>query len=209
MSLTESKDCSLIFYTNPQSRGQIVRWMLEETGADYRQEIIEYGDAIKSAKYLKINPMGKVPAIQHNGDIVTECAAMCAYLADAFPAMNLAPITTNRADYYRWLFFAAGPLEAAVTNRSLKIEITDEQQRTVGYGTYEKVLDVLADAVSKNDFITGKNFSAADVYVGSHIIWGMQFNTIESRPEFEAYANRLKARPARKTAEALDIALMK
>ena len=209
MSLTESKDCNLIFYTNPQSRGQIVRWMLEETGADYQQEIVEYGEPMKSAEYLNINPMGKVPAIQHNGHIITECAAMCAYLADVFPEANLAPKTTERADYYRWLFFAAGPVEAAITNRTLKIEVTDEQQRMVGYGSYDKVLDVLANAVSKNDYIAGRNFSAADVYVGSHIIWGMQFNTIESRPEFETYANKLKARPARKTAEALDIALMK
>ncbi len=209
MSLTKSKDCNLIFYTNPQSRGQIVRWMLEETGADYRQEIVEYGEAMKSAEYLNINPMGKVPAIQHNGHIITECAAMCAYLADAFPEADLAPKITERADYYRWLFFAAGPVEAAITNRTLKIEVTDEQQRMVGYGSYDKVLDVLADAVSKNSYIAGETFSAADVYVGSHIIWGMQFKTIEARPEFEAYANKLTARPARKSAESLDLALMK
>jgi len=209
MSLTESKDCDLILYTNPQSRGQIARWMIEETGADYRQEIIEYGEAIKSDDFLKINPMGKVPAIMHKGKAITECAAICAYLADAFPNANLAPPQTDRADYYRWLFFAAGPLEAAITNRSLKIEVTEEQQRMVGYGCYDKVLDVLSGAIKANDYIAGDQFSAADVYVGSHVMWGMMFGTIEKRPEFEAYVAKLTSRPAHKVASAIDSELMK
>ena len=209
MSLTESKDCDLILYTNPQSRGQIARWMIEETGADYRQEIIEYGETMKSDEFLKINPMGKVPAIMHKGKAITECAAICAYLADTFPNANLAPAQTDRADYYRWLFFAAGPLEAAITNRSLKIELTDEQQRTVGYGCYDKVLDVLSGAVRANDYIAGGQFSAADVYVGSHVMWGMMFGTIEKRPEFEAYVAKLTARPAHKVASSIDSELMK
>jgi len=208
MSLTESKDCDLVLYTNPQSRGQIVRWMLEETEADYRQEIIEYGDAMKSNNFLKINPMGKVPAITHNGKSITECAAICAYLADAFPDANLAPPQADRADYYRWLFFAAGPLEAAITNRSLKIEVSDEQQRMVGYGCYDKVLDVLSTAVTTHDYVAGDHFTAADVYVGSHINWGMMFGTIEKRPEFEAYAAKLTERAAHKAALAVDMGLM-
>ena len=208
MSLTKSKDCDLILYTNPQSRGQIARWMLEETGADYRQEIIEYGDAMKSNNFLKINPMGKVPAITHKGKSITECAAICAYLADAFPDANLAPPQADRADYYRWLFFAAGPLEAAITNRSLKIEVSDEQQRMVGYGCYDKVLDVLSKAVTTHDYIAGDHFTAADVYVGSHINWGMMFGTIDKRPEFEAYAAKLVERPAHKAALTIDMGLM-
>ena len=208
MSLTESKNCDLILYTNPQSRGQIARWMLEETGADYRQEIVEYGDAMKSGDYLKVNPMGKVPAIKHKGEVITECAAICAYLADAFPDAKLAPAQTQRADYYRWLFFAAGPVESAITNRSLKIEVSEQQQRMVGYGSYDKVLDVLSKAITKHDYIAGDQFTAADVYVGSHIIWGIQFGTIEERPEFRNYAAKMKDRPARKVAEAIDITLM-
>ncbi|MCF6193433.1 MAG: glutathione S-transferase family protein [Kangiellaceae bacterium] len=208
MSLTTSKNCNLILYTNPQSRGQIARWMLEETGADYQQEIIEYGDAMKSDDFLKINLMGKVPVITNEGKSITECAAICAYLADAFPEANLAPPQTDRADYYRWLFFAAGPLEAAITNRSLKIEISDEQQRMVGYGCYDKVLDVLSKAVTMHQYIAGDHFTAADVYVGSHINWGMMFGTIEKRPEFEAYAAKLTKRPAYKAASAIDVGLM-
>ena len=105
----------LVFYTNPQSRGRIVRWMLRgRRGAKYRTEVIEYATEIKSARYLAINPMGKVPAICHRGTVVTETAAICAYLADAFPEAGLAPEPRERGAYYRWLFFGAGPLEQAI-----------------------------------------------------------------------------------------------
>jgi glutathione S-transferase len=103
----------LVFYTNPMSRGRIVRWMLEEVGVPYRTEILAYGPAMKAESYRRINPMGKVPAIVHGETVVTECAAICAYLADAFPAAGLAPPLAERGAYYRWLFFAAGPAEAA------------------------------------------------------------------------------------------------
>src|SRR3546814_602626 len=101
----------LIFYTNPMSRGQIVRWMLEEVGVPYEPRILDYGTTMKDAAYLAVNPMGKVPAIVHNGKAVTECAAICAYLADAFPEADLAPAPADRADYYRWMFFTAGRSE--------------------------------------------------------------------------------------------------
>ncbi|WP_250657522.1 glutathione S-transferase family protein [Alkalimarinus coralli] len=207
MSITESANCDLVFYTNPMSRGQIVRWMLEEVGAPYRQELIEYGPAMKSPDYLKINPMGKVPAITHKGDVITECAAICGYLADAFPDANLAPELANRADYYRWLFFAAGPLEAAVIDRALKVTIEQEQQRMVGYGTFERTIDVLASAVSTSEYIAGDKFSAADVYVGAHVIWGMQFGSLPKRSEFEAYAEKLVTRPAYIRAKEIDESL--
>ena len=138
----------LVFYTNPMSRGRIVRWMLEELGAPYRTEIIEFGPMMKSADYLAINPMGKVPAIRHGNTIVTECAAICAYLADAFPDAGLAPPLQARGNYYRWLFFAAGPLEAAVTNRSLGMEPPADKQGMVGYGNFAAVMDTLAQAVA-------------------------------------------------------------
>jgi glutathione S-transferase len=122
----------LTFYTNPQSRGRIARWMLEEVGADYDTVVLGYGDTMKGADYLAINPMGKVPAIVHRRRIVTEGAAICAYLAEAFPQAGLAPTEDERADYYRWLFFASGPLEQAITNKSLNVEPNEEQQRMVG-----------------------------------------------------------------------------
>ncbi len=194
----------LTFYTNPMSRGRIIRWMLEEIGEPYETVILDYETTMKGPEYLAINPMGKVPAITHGSNVVTECAAICAYLADAFPEAGMAPPLDQRADYYRWLFFAAGPLESAVSNRSLGFETTAEQARTAGYGTYDLTVDVLEQAVSRWDFITGESFTAADVYVGSQVAWGVQFNTLPKRDAFLAYAERATSREAYDRANELD-----
>lgn len=198
----------LIFYTNPMSRGRIARWMLEEVGAPYETEILEYDTTMKAPDYLAINPMGKVPAIRHGDVIVTECAAICAYLADAFPDAGLAPPPPDRGAYYRWLFFAAGPLEAAVINQALGVEVPADKERMAGYGTLGAVIDTLEQAVSSTDYIAGDRFSAADVYVGAHVTWGLQFGTIEKRPAFETYAARVSGRDAHRRAAELDDALL-
>ena len=198
----------LILYTNPMSRGRIARWMLEEVGEPYTTEIIFYGDAMKSAGYRAINPMGKVPALQHGASVITETAAICAYLADAFPAAGLAPPAGQRGAYYRWLFFAAGPLETAVTLNAFGLTLNDKQRMTAGFGTLPEALDALEKAVSADTYIAGSAFSAADVYVGSHIGWGLQFGTIEARPAFEAYWKRVSDRPANRRANDIDDALM-
>ena len=198
----------LIFYTNPQSRGRIARWMLEEVGAEYRTEVVEYGAEMKSAPYIDINPMGKVPAISHRGHVVTETAAICAYLADAFPDAGLAPTPGERGAYYRWLFFAAGPLEAAVINHHLGFEVPAEREGMIGYGKYATVIDVLESELAKTDYAAGSRFTAADVYLGSHIGWGFQFETIEKRTPLVEYWARLEGRPARRRAEELDNALL-
>jgi glutathione S-transferase len=200
----------LVFYTNPMSRGRIVRWMLEELGEPYRTEALEFGPAMKSADYLTINPMGKIPAIRHGDIVVTETAAICAYLADAFPVAGLAPPPTSplRGPYYRWLFFGAGPLEAAVTNKAFGFVVPKERESTIGYGRYETVLDVLEAAVSRDGYLAGDRFTAADVYVGSHLGFGMMFGTIEKRPAFERYVGRLMARPAARRAREIDDALI-
>ena len=106
----------LVFYTNPMSRGRIVRWMLEEVGQPYRTELLDYATTMKAPEYLAINPMGKVPALRHGETVVTEAAAICAYLADAFPAAGLAPPHGHRlrGPYYRWLFFACRPARGGV-----------------------------------------------------------------------------------------------
>ncbi len=197
----------LVFYTNPMSRGRIARWMLEETGAAYRTEVLEYGPMMKSEAYLAVNPMGKVPAIRHRGTVVTEAAAICAYLADAFPEAGLAPPAGDRGAYYRWLFFAAGPLEAATTNRFLGFEPPADQRSMVGYGTFDAVMDTLERAVSGGGHVAGERFSAADVYVGSHVGWGLRMGTIEARPAFADYWSRLQGRDARRRAEEIDDAL--
>lgn len=191
----------LVFYTNPMSRGGIVHWMLEELGEPYDMKILEFGTTMKAPAYLAINPMGKVPAIKHGDEVVTEAAAICAYLADAFPQAGLAPAPAERGRYYRWMFFAAGPLEAAVSNQGCGFQTTKEQESRVGYGSLPRVLDTLAEAVAGRQYIAGDRFTAADVYVGSQIGWGMRFGSVERRPEFEAYWAGLKDRPAQSRIE--------
>ena len=198
----------LVFYTNPMSRGRIARWMLEETGAPYRTVVLDY-DAMQSADYLAINPMGKVPAITHGGAVVTECAAICAYLADAFPDAGLVPPPgPGRAAYYRWLFYAAGPVEAAITNKALGVEVPAERERMVGYRNMDAVVAALESAVQTGPYICGEQFTAADVYVGSQLIWGMAFGSLPRTPAFEAYSGRLKSRPAAARAREIDDALL-
>ncbi len=194
----------LVFYTNPMSRGRVVRWMLEELSVPYRTEVVEYGAMMKSPEYLAVNPMGKVPAIRHGDTIVTECAAICAYLADAFPDAGLAPPSGQRGAYYRWLFFAAGPLEAAVTNRTFGLVVPEDKESMVGYGNLATVMDTLEKAVGGEGYVAGDSFSAADVYVGSHVGWGMQYGMIEKRPAFERYWSRLSGREAYQRGNALD-----
>jgi glutathione S-transferase len=152
--------------------------------------------------------MGKVPAIQHNGKVVTEAAAICAYLADAFPEAGLAPPVAERAAYYRWLFYFAGVVEAAVVNRRLGFEVQEDAERMVGYGNFAAVLNVIESAVTASVYIAGDAFTAADVYCGAHIGWGMQFESIERRPAFEDYFGRVSARPAHARAAELDDALV-
>lgn len=199
---------ALTFYTNPMSRGQIVRWMLEEVGEPYEQVLLDYGSTMKAAEYLAINPMGKVPAIVHDGRVVTECAAICAYLADAFPEKGLAPPTRDRADYYRWLFFAAGPVEQAVIDKAMGFTVPEDKKAMAGYGNFEAAMDGLEAAVAGRTYVAGDRFSAADVYLGSQVGWGLQFGSIEKRPAFEAYWAGLSERPAYLKAKAIDTELI-
>ena len=185
----------LVFYTNPQSRGRIVRWMLEEVGAPYHTEIVPY-DQMKSERYLAVNPMGKVPAIKHGEHVVTECAAICAYLADVFPQAGLGPRDDEKADYYRWMFYAAGPVEAAVSNKAMGWEPTPERERMFGYGNFDKVVAVLDELFSLRDYVCGDRFTAADVYVGSQIMFPLQFGMLPERESFLRYRDRLQARDA-------------
>ena len=204
-------ESGLVFHTNPMSRGRIVRWMLEELGVGYRTVVQEYGASMKSAEYLAINPMGKVPALEHRGVVVTEAAAICAYLADAFPDAGLAPALDDplRGPYYRWLFFAAGPVEAAVSAKALGLLPPAEKAGMVGYGSFEQTLDTLEKAAaSASPWLLGERFSAADVYVGSQIDFCLAFKSIPERPAFTAWVERLRGREAYRRAQELDNALM-
>ncbi|MEO7865010.1 MAG: glutathione S-transferase family protein [Sphingomicrobium sp.] len=197
----------LKFYTNPMSRGQIVRWMLEEVGQPYETIVIDYAN-MHGADYGAINPMLKVPAIVHDGKTVTECAGIIAYLADVFPDANLGPRTDEKADYYRWLFFAAGPVEAAVTNHSNGWDPDPDKRRMFGYGTYDDTLQTLAGHLAANDYVCGARFTAADVYVGSQVLWGVQFGTMTKHAPFMPYAARLEQRAAYKRGKDIDNGLI-
>ncbi len=197
---------SLTLYTNPMSRGRIARWMLEEVGEPYETVLLDYGTTMKAPEFLAINPMGKVPTLRHGDTIVTEAAAICAYLADAFPRKNLAMPLANRGAYYRWLFFGAGPVEAAVTNKSQGFE--SDKKQMLGYGSFEDTMNALEQGISQSHYICGDQFTAADVYVGSQIGWGLMFGTMDKRPAFEAYVARLRQRPAARRASELDAAAM-
>ena len=197
----------LILYTNPMSRGRIARWMVEETGADYDIVVLDYASTMKQEPYLSVNPMGKVPAVVHKGHVVTECAAICAYLADAYPEAGLAPPVADRADYYRWLFYAAGPVEQATTNNFAKFD-SGERSRMFGYGNYDLVVDVLDGLLSARSYATGDRFTAADVYLGSQIGWTTSFGMLPKRDSFLAYLERVQGRAAYQRAVALDDALV-
>jgi glutathione S-transferase len=220
---------TLTFYTNPNSRGRIVRWMLEEVGCGYETVTLEYertserdrwgGAALAKPEadnlsdernrfFADVNPIGKVPVIVHNGRVVSESAAICAYLAETFPAAGLAPTPEERADYYRWLFFTAGPVEQAVTNHRAGFIPAPDQEFFLGYGSYERMVDQLERAVRAQPFIAGDRFTAADVYVGSHIGWGLGLQTLPKREAFLAYAGKLMAREAYQRAVAKDQTLL-
>ena len=196
----------LIFYTNPMSRGRIARWMLEEVGEPYDTRLVDW--TAKPDDFLAANPMAKVPTILHRGQVVTEAGAIITYLAEAFLAAELAPKAEERAAFYRWMFFAAGPLEAATTDRALGVTPTAEQQGMVGYGSLDRVVDALKGAVTASTYIAGERFTAADVYVGSHIAWGLQFGAFPASDEFDRYLARIMDRPAAIRAREIDDALI-
>lgn len=197
----------LTLYTNPMSRGRTARWMLEELGQPYDTVVLSYGPAMKSPEYLAINPMGKVPAVVHDGQVITEGAAICTYLATAFPEAGLLP--DNRAAFYRWMFFAAGPLEQAVVNTSLGWVPAPDKQGRVGYGSMDRVVETLTAHLARTPYVCGETFSAVDVYLGAQIGWGLRFGTLPGNDTFAAYWQRLSSRPALARANAADEALMK
>ena len=198
----------LVFYTHPMSRGQTIRWMLEEVGEPYETRVLDYATTMKQEPYLSINPMGKVPAIVHEGKVVTEVAAICCYLADAFPQANLAPPPQDRADYYRWIFFTSGPVEAAFSNKAAGWEPTPERQRMFGYGNYDLAINNLEKALKGREYIAANHFTAADLFVGANVNFMLAFNLLEPREVFVDYAWRMTDRPAYERAKQIDAQLI-
>jgi glutathione S-transferase len=200
----------LVLYTNPMSRGRTIRWVLEEIGQPYRTELLDYGSTIKGGDYLAINPMGKVPALKYGDTVVTEAAAILTYLADAFPQAGLAPApgSIERGAYYRWIFFASGPLESAMIARAFGFDAQGEQQRTAGWGNYDLAMDTVEAAVTGREFITGDRFSAADVYMSATLGWGLQTGGVPQRTAFTDYVAIHASRPAALRAREMDDALL-
>ena len=198
------------FFTNPMSRGQIGRWALHEVDADYEQVLVNWQD--KPQAFLDANPMGKVPTIVHHADggdrVVTEAAAICLYLAEMHPEASLLPNDAETAPYLRWTFFAAGPLEQAITSSALKFEPTPQQEAMAGWGSFERTMNTLDAFLSTTTWICGERFTMADVYVGSAVDWGLNFGILPPRESFVAYAERIQARPSYKAAKAVDNALI-
>jgi len=189
---------TVTFYHNPVSRGRIVHWMLEESQAPYEIKVVDFERMEhKSKEFLAINPMGKIPAIVHRGTIVTESAAICAYLADAFPAAGLAPALDDpkRGTYLRWMFFGAGCVEPAILDQMFS-RPPPSRPAALGYGNYADTVNTLERAITPGPFVLGTSFSAADVYLGSAIGWGLMMKALEPRPAFGAYLGALTARPA-------------
>ena len=206
---------ALTYYTNPQSRGRIAHWMMEELGEPYDTVWLDYGTSMKAPEYLAINPMGKVPALRDRGGdgdvVVTESAAICAYLADRFPDKGLAPPpgSPQRAAYYRWMFFVAGPLEMATTAKALDWQVPEGRSAMVGFGSYAQTMDALETALRPGPYVCGERFSAADVVLESALGWGLMFGTVEKRPAFADYVARLQQRAAAQRANALNEARLK
>src|ERR1043165_1572885 len=196
----------LTLYHGSPSRSSIVLWMLEEVGEPYDVHLLSLSNGDNRAPdYLAVNPMGKVPALRHGDTVITEVAAICTYLADAFPAAGLnVPVgTPQRGVYLKWLFFGPGCLAPAGIDRALPRKV-EARRATLGYGDFDTTMNVVAAAVGKGPYLMGEQFTAADVVVGSHIRWGMMFKMIPERGEFTAYAARLAARPAAQRAEMKD-----
>lgn len=200
----------LTLYHAAPSRSSIVHWMLEELGQPYDVHVLNLrkGDH-KQPEYLALNPMGKVPAIRHKGVVITEASAICTYLADAFPGAGLnVPVgDPRRGVYLKWLFFNPSCVEPAIIDRAFPRK-EPAPPSALGYGDADTVMNVLAQGVGAADpYLMGKQFTAADVIIGSGLRWGMMFKLVPERPEFTAYVGRLNQRPALKRATEKDAKL--
>ncbi|WP_296718273.1 glutathione S-transferase family protein [Erythrobacter sp.] len=194
------------FYTVAMSCGQISRWALHEAGAEYEHVMMDWETRPESFKH--VNPMNKVPVLVHHVSgrdyVVTECAAINHYLAETHPEAGLLPDTHELAAYFRWLFFAAGPLEQAVVAKAMGWEVPEGKSGMAGFGSLDLALDAADQWLSANDFAAGSRFTMADTYFGSQFVWGLQFGSIPERPAFRAYVDRITQRPAYAEARAID-----
>ena len=196
----------MTLYHNPRSRASIAKWMLEEVGADYEVAAIDFeaGDNRKP-EFLAINPMGKIPTlVLADGTVLTETAAIVAFLADAFPDKQLAPPLTasSRGIYYRWLFFAAAVFEPALTDTMMRKDAPPLPKSAVGWVTYDDVVDTIEAVLGRSDYLVGDRFTAADLYMGAQLWYAGSFCAprIKESAVIQAYVARLAERDAYKRA---------
>jgi glutathione S-transferase len=198
------------FFHNPMSRAAIVHWALQEAGADFETVLVDWQD--KPAALLEANPMGKIPTLIHyHGDhdhVITEAPAICHYLAETHEDAALLPDAHEKADYFRWLFFASGPVEAAITARSMGWDVPEDKRMMAGFGSYDLTVDALDTWLTDRDFVCGSRFTMADVYVGAQIDWGLEFGTLPVRDSFAAYRGRIQQREAYRRARESDQKLL-
>jgi glutathione S-transferase len=207
--MAEASPLLTLYHASP-SRSSIVHWMLEELGEPYKLEVLNLraGDQRQPA-YLAINPMGKVPTLKDGDVVVSEVAAICCYLADAYPKARLAPPIGDkrRGDYLKWLFYGPSCLEPAMIDKALNRP--PAPRSTAGWADYDTVIEVLRSAVGAREYLLGEQFTAADIVIGSGLRWGMLFKMFPDLPEFVTYVDRLKARPAMQRQLAKDEVLAK
>lgn len=201
-------DRRITLFHSPRTRSTGALVLLEELGADYELHAVNMkaGEQRQPA-FLAVNPLGKVPAIRHGDALVTEQAAISIYLADLYPEAGLAPALTDplRGPYLRWLVFYGSSFEPAVVDRAMQRE--PGQTAMSPYGTYESVIDTVAAQLARGPYLLGDTFTAADVLWGGAIGWTMMFKVVPERPEFVAYAERVRNRPASQRATAIDAKL--
>ena len=191
---------NLTLYTVPKSRGISVVWMLKECGAAFDTVLLSFGDTIKSADYLAINPMGKVPALKADDTVITEAAAIVTFLAEQFPERKLIPAADSlaRGEYYRWLCFAINLEYAAAFDRLFQVPSDEQWRKSIGYGDLDAAFGALREHLAQHEFIVGNQFSALDIY---YTMLLTQFTHVKpvagiACDVFDAYIARHTARAA-------------
>lgn len=188
----------IVLYTHPQSRGRNVVWMLEECGAEYETVLMNFGEDLHSPAYLAVNPMGKLPALKYGDTVITEASAIITFLADLFPQAKLAPaqVDGQRGEYYRWLFYTASSVEAALMEVAFQLPIQPSMRKSLGYGSMEQVIATLDGQLSKQSYLLGEHFQGCDLLLAGLLMFAIRSGALSPTPAMQAYLARITERAA-------------
>ena len=188
----------IVLYTHPQSRGRNVVWMLEECGAEYETVLMNFGEDLHSPAYLAVNPMGKLPALKYGDTVITEASAIITFLADLFPQAKLAPaqVDGQRGEYYRWLFYTASSVEAALMEVAFQLPIQPSMRKSLGYGSMEQVIATLDGQLSKQSYLLGEHFQSCDLLLAGLLMFAIRSGALSPTPAMQAYLARITERAA-------------